>query len=147
MKYEIGQVIRFNAKNSKKYGYGLIVHTKEKSDGFYYIKCSKFGAIEFYLGNEAISAANYINHSNMLVGEVIKVIKGIDLTIVDGIASTGITRIDNYMMQLNGVYNLFIDNATPELVSRFYFNEDRNYHEDNGVLLANWYKDFKKKAA
>lgn len=142
-KVKIGDLIRFNKAGSRKYGYGLVIRTEDKC--FYYITCNKHGQLEYWLGKDRVSAANYIWHSNMLLTYSIKVIRHLELSCSFGLPSCGIPAIDNYLALLDDRYQFFIKHAPKELTNQFFENEDRNFHEKNSIMVAQWHQDYSTK--
>jgi hypothetical protein len=119
--------------------------------GFYYVPCRKSGEIVKRYGDR-ISAANYVNHSNMILVsaaglEGLQLVGHIELEDrgreIDGrrYASwrTGDTAIDQYMGNLDDRWRAFLAHAPEEFRQAYAANEDRNYHSENGQLVTAWF--------
>jgi hypothetical protein len=140
-----GSLIRFNKPGSKRYSYGIVVRveSEDKRLSFYYVKCSRYGSVDFWIGQDAPAAANYVNHSNMLWSCEIRVIRHIQLVNNFGMPGVGIPRIDNYLSLLDGRYQAFRDHAPQEMLDLYDKWEDQNYHEDCGFMVAKWYEEWR----
>ena len=142
-----GDLIKFRAGKGKRYGFGLVIrlereqHGKVNFNGFYYVRCDKYGCVNYWV-DPSVSAANYVNHSNMLLGDEVSVVRHIELSNSYGMPSTGITAIDNYLALLDGRYNTFRDQAPQEMLDLFDRNQDRNYHSENALMVACWYQQW-----
>lgn len=145
LKAKAGDILRIAPRQ-----FILVITPDRIGKGFYYVRCSSMGGIKKYSWdrNDNVSAANYINHSNMLgvSRELLKleITRNIELqtkTVVKGSESyqwwlTGDRAIDAYMANLDARYALFSNHATDADLNEYARNEDRNCHSVNGNAVA-----------
>lgn len=140
-----GDIIRFRKEGSRgRFGYGLVIrdqsHLKKDRSGFYYIKCFNNYAHIDYSPRVDYSAANYVFHSNMLLGDVVEIIGSLELETSYGFPTVGIDRIDAYLSQLDKRHSVFMKHASENMKRLYAKNEDRNHHQENGLLVSRWYE-------
>lgn len=123
-------------------------HNNKTRHDFYYVRCNSKGVIEqrkwdLNFENDDYSAANYINHSNMIgVSDCTKIervghIKLKQWTVFHNCQkyqwwTTGIKKIDAYLSNVDARWGLFYDASTDVEMRDYRRDEDRNYHSENG---------------
>jgi hypothetical protein len=132
----------------KRGRYFLLVITKDRHDsGFYYCRCDWYGNPIKEWGDR-VSAANYINHSNMILvsddSDRIEVVNQRDVDTRTVFSNCkrytwhliGDKAIDQKMANLDARWELFYDTATTEDMSLYSRQEDRNNHSENADFVA-----------
>lgn len=128
--------------------YFVLVITKDRHQGygFYYCRCDFDGNIIKQYGDNT-SAANYINHSNMiLVGDrtdkcdIVNCITLESRTVFHNCQKytwqlTGDRAIDAYMSNLDERWSLFCDTCNDIQRAKYAQLEDLNHHEENGYFV------------
>lgn len=143
---EVGDVLRISPNN-----YILVIGKKSResknSNDFYYTPCNFDGSLteKKYIQ----SAANYIHNSIMLAISPdkfpnIELINRVELkkyTVFHNCKKyvwhlTDDSEINDHMSHLDDRYTLFSDAASSEFQREYDRNEDRNFHSENGSMVA-----------
>jgi len=127
-----------------------------KGNGFYYYPCDTEGNLKHPLMYyEDVSPANFVQHSNMLLGEKFEVLKHLPIETITArikghtytINLIGHVGIDTYMANLDSRYTALMEVGSKAQVKTYLKNEDVNYHYKNAQNLTRWFKKHQIKGA